>query len=284
LPNISPRVVRRGCGPAQAERKTPTTAPPFLTTTDGREPPHCSQTRPRRTSTLLSSLPMIASTVKSPAPSARWTAPDRLCSFVFAVEKLGSWAGPRVAGGVTAMRDFQEIQYLSWWAALIVFAVGILIPVLILAAIPCFVRHGFSIPCSPQGWSPRQKLTATILLSVTAAILVLVPGWIFLSFGIMTTDVTSSELRVRFGWLPGYTESIPTSEIQSAQAIRYNPMDYGGWGIRARSENDRVLSQRGDQAVRLQLVGGQQLLIGSQQPQALATAIEQLRPPAKAPP
>jgi hypothetical protein len=182
------------------------------------------------------------------------------------------------------MRDFQEIQYLMWWAALGLLVCGVLIPILILAAIPRFVRHGFSIPCSPQGWNPRQKLAATLLLGVIAAALVLVPGWIFLSFGIMTTDVTPSEVRIRFGWLPGYTESIPTSEIQSAVSIRYNPMDYGGWGIKARSENDRVLTQRGDLAVRLQLMGGRQLLIGSQQPQALAKAIERLRPPAKAPP
>jgi hypothetical protein len=184
------------------------------------------------------------------------------------------------------MRDFQEIQYLAWWVGLGLIVIGILIPILILAAIPPFVRHGFTISLrgSRQGWSPREKLAATILLGVTAASLVLFCGWFFLSFGIMTTDVTPSEVRIRFGWLPGYTESVPTSEIQSAEAIRYNPMDYGGWGMKQRSENDRVLSIRGDQAVRLRLAGGRQLLIGSQRPEALFDAIKRSRPQAEARP
>jgi hypothetical protein len=80
------------------------------------------------------------------------------------------------------------------------------------------------------------------------------------------------------------TEAVPTSEIQSAEAIRYNPMEYGGWGMKQRSENDRVLSQRGDQAVRLQLVGGRHLLIGSQRPEALLDAIKRSRPQAEARP
>ncbi len=186
--------------------------------------------------------------------------------------------------GVTPMRDFQEIQYLMWWVALILLGGGVLIPILILAAIPPFVRHGFSIPGSPQGWSPRQKLAATILLGGVAAVFVLLFGWIFLSFGVMTTEVTPTEVLVQFGWLPSYKEAIPLSEIQSAEAVRYNPMDYGGWGIKQRSANDRVLSQRGDQAVRLQLVEGRRLLIGSQRPEALLDAIKRSRPQAEARP
>ncbi len=72
------------------------------------------------------------------------------------------------------MRDIQEIQYLAWWVGLGLIVIGILIPILILAAIPPFVRRGFTISLrgSRQGWSPREKLAATILLGVTAASLV----------------------------------------------------------------------------------------------------------------
>jgi hypothetical protein len=177
------------------------------------------------------------------------------------------------------MRDFQEIQYLVWWEALLLFIIGILIPILIFTAIPAIVRRQYGM-----GVSRRQKLAATILRFGAPAFMGLLSGWLFCSYGVTTTEVTPAEVRVHFGWLPSYKEAIPLSEIQSAEAARYNPMDYGGWGIRARSENDRVLSQRGDQAVRLQLKGARQLLIGSQQPEALAKAIERLRPPANATP
>jgi hypothetical protein len=182
-------------------------------------------------------------------------------------------------GGVTAMRDFQEIQYLAWWVGLILIGIGIVLPIALIAAGRCILRLGPS-----TGASARTKRAVTVLLGGAAAFAVLLSGWIFLSFGVMTTDVTPSEVRVRFGWLPGYTESVPTSEIQSAEAIRYNPMEYGGWGMKQRSENDRVLSQRGDQAVRLQLVGGRQLLIGSQRPEALLDTIKRSWPQAEAGP
>jgi hypothetical protein len=179
------------------------------------------------------------------------------------------------------MHDFQEIQYLMWWAALILIGVGILLPIALSAA--GWRWHTLRLELGP-GASARTTRAVGGLLCGTAAFIFLLCGWIFLSFGIMKTEVTPSEVRIRFGWLRGYEEAVSTSAIQSAEAVRYNPMDYGGWGIKARSENDRVLSQRGDQAVRLQLVGGQQLLIGSQQPEALADAINQSRPRAEARP
>jgi hypothetical protein len=174
-------------------------------------------------------------------------------------------------------RDFQEIQYLVWWEALLLFIIGILIPILIFAAIPAIVRRQ-----SRMGVSRRQKLGATILRFGAPAFIGLLSGWIFCSYGVTTTEVTPSEVRVQFGWMPSYKEAITLNEIQSAEAVRYNPMDYGGWGIKARSENDRVLSQRGDQAVRLQLTGGRQLLIGSQRPEALLDAIKRSRAQAEA--
>jgi hypothetical protein len=148
-------------------------------------------------------------------------------------------------------RDFQEVQYLAWWAALILAGTGILLPILFLTF---------------------RRIWTVLSLAI------------FLGFGVMTTDVTSTEVRVQFGWIPAYKETIAIREIRSAQPVQYDPADYGGWGIRARSASDRVLSQRGERAVQLQLEGGRQLLIGSQAPDALAKAIEPFRAPTDARP
>jgi hypothetical protein len=167
------------------------------------------------------------------------------------------------------VRDFQEIQYLAWWVFLGLVGVGMVIPMILLVAGAYMARLG------PNTDTRMAKTVLATLLIGGAASATLFSGWVFLSFGVMTTDVTPSEVRVQFGWVPGYKETVPISEIQSAEAVRYSPSEYGGWGIKGRSDNDRILNLRGNRAVRLQLGEGRQLLIGTQQPEALVKAIEE---------
>jgi hypothetical protein len=63
--------------------------------------------------------------------------------------------------------------------------------------------------------------------------------------------------------------------VQKIEVVTYRPFrDFGGWGIRAGRNGERALCARGDRGVRLELLDGTRLLIGSQTPEALATAIE----------
>lgn len=91
----------------------------------------------------------------------------------------------------------------------------------------------------------------------------------------MTTEVTPSDVRVWFGWIPTYRRFIPIGEIRKIEVVSYRPLaDYGGWGIRSGRDGERVLNARGNRGVRLTLGDGSRLLIGSQRPEALAVAIE----------
>jgi hypothetical protein len=96
----------------------------------------------------------------------------------------------------------------------------------------------------------------------------------------MTTEVTSTEIRVWFGWVPIYRRVVPITGIVRYRVVRYRPiLDYGGWGIRAGRDGERVLSARGDRGVRLELSDGSSLLIGSQRPEELAETLERAHRP-----
>ncbi|MGE3820282.1 MAG: hypothetical protein AB7I30_12750 [Isosphaeraceae bacterium] len=91
----------------------------------------------------------------------------------------------------------------------------------------------------------------------------------------MTTEVTPTDVRVWFGWVPTYRRFMSLGQIQKIEVVSFRPFwDYGGWGIRSRRDGERALIAKGNRGVRLELVDGTRLLIGSQRPEALAVAIE----------
>lgn len=112
------------------------------------------------------------------------------------------------------------------------------------------------------------------------------PDWavwlIFLLFGIvmplfflatrLVTVVTQELLDVHFRFLS--RRRIPLSSIASASAVRYRPLlEYGGWGIRWSPGRGWAYNAHGDRGVRLKFRDGKQLLVGSQDPDALAAAL-----------
>lgn len=90
----------------------------------------------------------------------------------------------------------------------------------------------------------------------------------------MTTEVTVGRIDVSFGWLPSYRRSVNLGAIERVETVRYRPLvDCRGWGIRSGRDGERVLSARGNRGVRLHMIDGSRLLLGSQRPEELASAI-----------
>ena len=88
-------------------------------------------------------------------------------------------------------------------------------------------------------------------------------------------------MRVWFGWVPIYRRVVPLGDIRRVELVTFRPIaDYGFWGVRSGRDGDARLIARGNRGVRLELVDGSLLVIGSQRPDELALAIESaLRPP-----
>jgi hypothetical protein len=125
-----------------------------------------------------------------------------------------------------------------------------------------------------------NKLDAVELpLGITAC--VTMPVFLVIGFLRMTTEVTPTDLRVWFGWVPTYRRVVPAGTIVRLEVVSYRPFaDCWGWGIRTGRDGERVLNARGNRGVRIELSDGSRLLVGSQRPEALAIALEQamLRP------
>jgi hypothetical protein len=121
-------------------------------------------------------------------------------------------------------------------------------------------------------WSPEVALGLVIGLVLLMFVIV------FLLH--MTTEVSPTDLRVWFGWAPTSPRIVPIGMIRSIEVVTYRPFaDYGFWGNRAGRDGERALIARGNRGVRLELTDGTRLLIGSQQPEALASVLDRaLRP------
>jgi hypothetical protein len=153
---------------------------------------------------------------------------------------------------------FRESQHVAPW---------LMLPILV--GLPAFFWYlGATLP-RPVDLVMRAVASFVTLLSLFP----------IATFSRMATELTSAELRVRFGWLPLFGEVVPFLHILGCEAVTYRPLDYGGWGLRGSWRGGGALNARGDRGVRLALDNGKSLIIGSQRPDALAEAIGRaLRP------
>jgi hypothetical protein len=96
----------------------------------------------------------------------------------------------------------------------------------------------------------------------------------------MTTEVSAASVSVSFGWSPTYPRTMGIHTIRSVEVVSYRPIgDYGFWGVRSGRDGERAFIARGTRGVRLELIDGTRVLIGSQRPEALASVLDHaLRP------
>ena len=116
-------------------------------------------------------------------------------------------------------------------------------------------------------WSPEFAIGLALGLAFVMVVIVLLLH--------MTTEVTPTDLRVWFGWIPTYRRMLAIDTVRSVEVVTYRPIaDYGFWGIRSGKDGEKALIARGNRGVRLELADGSKLLIGSQKPELLAAAID----------
>jgi len=90
----------------------------------------------------------------------------------------------------------------------------------------------------------------------------------------METTVRNDSLHIRF--YPLISRMIRFDDIKRSEVRTYKPVrEYGGWGIRGGlGKAGGAYNVSGNRGVQLELTNGKRLLIGSQQPEKLAQAIE----------
>ncbi len=84
--------------------------------------------------------------------------------------------------------------------------------------------------------------------------------------------------RVVIRYRPFTTRTIELASVTAVDSVTYRPLrEYGGWGIKGWSRRKVAYNVRGDRGVRLTLSDGRTVLLGSQQPEALAAAVRRAR-------
>jgi hypothetical protein len=92
----------------------------------------------------------------------------------------------------------------------------------------------------------------------------------------LITLVRSDGLYIRFFPLHPSFVKIPLEDMVRCEAVAYRPLrEYFGWGIRY-GRGGKAYNVSGNRGVRLVYASGRHLLIGSQRPEELAEALEQL--------
>lgn len=128
------------------------------------------------------------------------------------------------------------------------------------------------LPPSADGWHLNLAwlLVAGLFLPPAAVVVALH----------MTTEVTPTECAVWYGWVPTYRRAIALEQIRRVEIVTYHAFrDHGFWGSRVTRDGERVFTARGDRAVRLHLVDGSRILIGTQRPEELAGVLDRERRP-----
>lgn len=110
----------------------------------------------------------------------------------------------------------------------------------------------------------RALIAAAVVLG--GVILQLVTGGV-------TVQVGETDIGIHLGSVRLFHTSVPFEEIIALESVVYRPIrEFGGWGMRGFGKR-RAWTARGNRAVKLTLVGGRELLIGSDHPQKLEERI-----------
>ena len=121
----------------------------------------------------------------------------------------------------------------------------------------------------PFGDNPMQDIPLIIYWVIFGVGL---PALLFSSQLII--EVCNDGIYIRFSPFHRTFRRIAFTEIKQCEVQTYRPIrDYGGWGIRVRCKG-KAYNVSGDRGVQIELINGDQLLIGSQQAEEFWRSIQ----------
>jgi hypothetical protein len=118
--------------------------------------------------------------------------------------------------------------------------------------------------------------TLPLAFSLTLAAVVSLSVIVLLWVSRLEIEVRPDAISVRFFPFHLQWRQFPAQDLRECYARRYRPLrEYGGWGIRY-GWHGWAYNLRGHEGVQLVFQNGRKLLLGSQQPQKLETAIRSI--------
>ena len=152
---------------------------------------------------------------------------------------------------------FEEVQY---------FRQNAIVPLVGIALLVVLGGTGLAAACLAPN-NPGTWIGMSVLLLV---------GFL-LGLGNLRVEVRDDALYARVFPLTK-RHRFAYADLASCEAVTYRPLlDYGGWGVRF-SRAGKAYNVYGNRGVQLEFKGGKRLLLGSQQPEQLAQAIQSRLP------
>jgi hypothetical protein len=162
----------------------------------------------------------------------------------------------------SAAESFREVQYLrTWWFLLL-----ILIPTAVVwwGAVQ---QLWFGMPWGNNPGSDEMMWFLLLIFGVAFPLFMLT---------IKMTTTVSDAIRIRFSPFMLRPRVISPRDIAGHQSVQYRPIaEYGGWGIKG-TRSDRAYNVWGDRGVKIALTDGNKVMIGSQRPDELNMAINNM--------
>lgn len=162
---------------------------------------------------------------------------------------------------------FREVQkFRQWWLWLLLLP-GVLVVTGIMA-------YGMVVQLAlgrPWGDEPMSDAGLAVVGSLTIVLLLLVVLGLYSMK--LVTEVRDDGVYISF--FPLYRRRIAFQDILRCEPATYSPLgEFGGWGIRWNPWKGLAYSASGNTGVRLELVGGRRVLVGSQRAGELARTIQ----------
>lgn len=140
----------------------------------------------------------------------------------------------------------EEQQFRQWW-------IWVLLAVVALPAL---------LVVNLEGVAPSVLIVPLVVVAIGA----------LFAFARLVVDVDREEITVAFHMLAP-KRRISLSTVRRAEATKYRPLlDYGGYGVRL-GFRGWAFNVSGDEGVLVEMKDGSRLMIGSQRPNELETAI-----------
>ncbi|PKP26221.1 MAG: hypothetical protein CVU03_04180 [Bacteroidetes bacterium HGW-Bacteroidetes-2] len=151
------------------------------------------------------------------------------------------------------MKTFYEEQQFnqSWLKVLFIFILVVsLIPLII------FMNQENFDTNSEELW----------LLFITNTLLVFL--FLFLIWVLkLKIKIDTHGIHYAFSPFRNSLKTITWREIKSCEVVSYSPIgDYGGWGYRISFRQGRALNVKGNKGIKIELLSGKKLLLGTQKP------------------
>jgi hypothetical protein len=180
--------------------------------------------------------------------------------------------------------SFYERQYFrQWWLIILLVAVG---GIFIFGCIQQLIIE--------KAWGNNPISDGGLIFLTTSMLLFIV--WFFCMH--LDTEIDKEGISWRFFLLEFRTHFLSWDEIDNAEVITYDPMQFGGWGIRSGTlcairikshkgnffrktkhadyNKTKVYNVSGKKALLLELTNGKKILIGTRKPEELSEILTQL--------